>query len=81
MLLFISTNAILKTQEERGNDANWTQKGRRSNAVQMQSRRRETPYGTAGMSTCNHWMHAINMEKTCQITFGCFRTGHDKKLN
>ena len=45
MLLFISTNAILKTQEERGNDAKWTQEGRRSDAVQTQSRRRETPYG------------------------------------
>ena len=29
---------------------------------------------TVGMSMCNHWMHAINMEKTWQITFGCFRT-------
>ena len=40
MLLFISKNAILKTQEERGNDAKWTQEGRRSDAVQTQSRRR-----------------------------------------
>ena len=45
MLLFISTNSILKMQEKRGNDAKWTQEGRRSDAVQTQSRRRETPYG------------------------------------
>ena len=32
-------------QEKRGNDAKWTQEGRRSDAVQTQSRRRETPYG------------------------------------
>ena len=45
MLLFISKNAILKTQEECGNDAKWTQEGRSADAVQTQSRRRETPYG------------------------------------
>ena len=40
MLLFISTAPILKTQEECGKDANWTQEGRRSDAVQTQSRRK-----------------------------------------
>ena len=45
MLLLISTNVILKTQEECGNDAKWTQEGRRSDAVQTQSRCREKPYG------------------------------------
>ena len=45
MLLSISTNTLLTTREGCGKDANWTQEGRRSDAVQTQSRRRETPYG------------------------------------
>ena len=45
MLLSISTNSLLTTREGCGKDANWTQEGRRSDAVQTQSRRRETPYG------------------------------------
>ena len=36
MLLFISTTALLKTEEGCGKDANWTQEGCRSDAVQTQ---------------------------------------------
>ena len=43
MLLFISTTALLKVQEGRGKDANWTQVRRSADAERRRGRIAEAP--------------------------------------